>query len=1007
MQARDSKNITGDNSSSENNPETKSSSPKSRRVHIKVSKRGTKTTILLKRNLYKKIKKHVLVSWRRKIRKLRRKRISALATSKERPVQANSMSQATPDKAIECTRKPFEEQELSHLISNPITSGVDLSNDLFVALPQVASNSGSLSPTEAFLMSFPVVSGVSAGKVTDPVDTHSLPVAHPTPTTSAAITDTAFAQKENHHSTGKGMANYPIQKYPPTPANEPTFSFSLTTMANHASHQHNLSATGSGNVHDMTTHGRLMPHPTSHLTNHHYNMAQVVPSESLLSLKVQSTALPGISESSSLSTDTKTTNSWSYNRAKLHLLEACGNVGEIQATTASQSHRMDYTDTTAQPFTFALTKSTVSDTQVATAIFDAPPQVSTGTTGSSMLFDGYNAGAFNVFPNAYMGSAAVLPTDCQYATNAFSFQLTSSSSSQPTYTPMPSHATTSNPHLNSFSMSATLQQSSSPTKRTTSKPNSVTDHSHLHGSSKPLEVNQRRDKTTTTTTHRKSSAGEKKKAVVAAAAAHVEVAPVVAVAPNKSHVNWMTDSTRNYTSTTTEHHHHYPAISQPCNAYASDPIQPHSTAGQGSTSVFREDFNQKSDIFFAHPGGEDRFLWNPPMMDTDRSVRPTDYNVPQLLPPTFVQADASIFSGQGAGEMKQSTTSSSHGKLGSTDYQPNGSYFSVSSLVGPNKKYSNTSHNNLNIHQSMSMESNGSKWKSPSCTNWLELDCNSKGHPPMHMSSVSKASVYSAEALIGSNQTYSASGSATSGTYKPSTKRKNVFSIQECINPVAGDIAESDGIDYTSYNLLNAVPSPAQFGTRMDGKMNQQPANAIQEPTNPFPYFSNEFMQPPLFPAPPNLPMLVPEHGSVGSSSSAINKSSHKQQTLSSAGRISGAGHKRKTRYEDSTGPHMILPGTGDPAAPMGGHQPNYDLTSSASYFSAPSQPHPPSFLFNPDSFNYSDNCKLAQPPFVASAAPPLDFNVTPLGPSSNYTANYLPNFNLSSICPEINNSIH
>lgn len=865
--------------------------------------------LVIRRRLYVKIKKQILDAYKRRHRKVRRK----VKPQKDKEnVAPNQNGHAHEDKNTPMETLPKQTtafEEINEL--NPINS--DLSSDLFVALPQVASNSGSLSPTEAFLMNFPVVSGtlVSSGKGIEHADSQSpAVVSEPNP---------PRAQPIGYSSNELAKGNSRVEKCPDVISGsfssamagdphydlmnrQPTFTFSLTAMISHSQEKDKL------------------------MTSSCPTVATTTQSESdfYRPVNLTETTVTG----SSLSTDTKTTNSWSYNnRKKINVLE-----GPEAQTYSVQQHFMNST-----PFTFSLTKASNSEPTNTTdqmncnGIFNAvPPQVT-----NCSLFDGYNASSFNTYSNSFLGASSVLPTDCQYSTNAFSFQLTSSSSSQPTYTSMPS------------SQNALYLPAVSSATRKSYKPSDPSGRKE-----KPIRKSNAQDST-------KRKSGQIGLGMIQ------DNSPIT-----KSHVNWMTDPPDDLNL------YSGPAMSvnQPCSSQFPPPPVPHTLSSTTPRILRGDDYNQKSDIFFAHPLGEERFLW-----ENDRTPRHSELNAPSLLPtappPTFGHTDTLLFANQ---PTSSAVLKPSHSNNISDQYQPNGNDFSVSNLVGSSKKVSNSKHSTLS-------DSNTHKWKGTRTTNW-DAPChkNAQSLTPKPASSNS----YSAEALIRSHQS-SCAGTSLNEPYKTTTFKQNSYYLQDSMNTATG----GDGSDLVEYNYNLQSTSSTQIGglSRAENNSKLTTQSLVQEP---YPFYHNDFIQPSLFPT-PSLPLLPePAHG-IKSNSSKI-------------GSISGS--KRKPMMgEDGTESQIILPPN---STPMGlppplppGTQTNYDMSNSSTFFpSGTSHSQPPPFLINPEPFNYHDNCKLPQP-FVA--APPLDFNVTPAGPSSNFTTNYLTNFHLSSICPEINHSIN
>lgn len=813
--------------------------------------------------------------------------------------------------------KPFED-DINDL--NP-------SSDLFASLqvpPQVAS--GSMSPTEAFLMSFPVVSG-SIGKVNEQVD----PLIPVSETMTNSVLVNIFSPRE---------------EYSPIYSNKNNTVTAMNSQPNHYESQQKYIDGGGQFPSNAMGHSLMDMHfdgvaaftftlttgttttPTS--TNGQY--AAIPEKNSLQAINPVRRSSTNMkvdypdNYTSSLSTDTKTTNSWSYNNKK-----SSSQTDMNDALVDSQQGD----NGNPQPFSFSLTSSTGSEPKGITS--SAKASLGLVSNGVTM---GYNA-SFNSFlapPPAQLGA------DCShYGTNAFSFQLTTSPSIQPAYnTPMAglgSDLTTANP----FATPVIALN----TKR-------VANRAAATGQMKATEPVKREKMAA-----RKSSGQEKKNANLAT---------------NKSHVNWMTDSTKNISTpvdvNVMDNYSVLPVSQSAANSYL--PVVTSAGSGLfGSTHVnsavpFRDDFTQKSDIFFAHPAGDERFLWNQPPIEMDRSLRHVDFNVPQLLPPPpppppqktdLVALAPSIMPIASLSQTEASTKQLLKNRISGSDYQPNGNYFSVSNLVAPNKKPPNSM-------QCSTISANN--WKSTNGAWDMEYCGQQKIVTSSHRSPVSSKN-YTAEALIGhSPSTYLGSMETLKSNKK--SKAANVYSVQNCTAPmvISGDCVDaSEGLDF------NCVSSG-----------------------NPFQFFPNDFIQPPaIFPAPPTLPLL-PETipGSVSKKNGTPIKGSSKTP-----------GTKRKSHYDGGSG------GTGgsfifqanDPVS----HPTNYDLSSSSSFFSTPQHPPPPPhFLMNScsDSFNFSDNCKITQP-FVAP--PPIEFNA-PLSSSgsSNYSTNYLPNFNLSSICPEINN---
>lgn len=889
-----------------------------RKAPIQLKRLGKKTKLLLKSKLYAQLQSHFRRRWMKNLKKVPRK--SRNSIQDKDTIKAydtlNEVHSPSDNAASNTVGKPFED-DINDL--NP-------SSDLFASLqvPQVASNSGSMSPTEAFLMSFPVVSG-SIGKVSE-----QLPVSEPTNDT---VLVNIFSPREEYSSCRvDSLVSVSVPENTQRYNNPPIYS-----NKNYDSQQKGLDAGGQfpsnlmghslmdmhfdGIAFTFTLTGTTTT-PTS--TNAQYAATQEKNSPQAINPVRRSSTNNKVGAypdyTSSLSTDTNTTNSWSYNTKKSLTQTEIHNV-------PVDSQQSDYGD--PQPFSFSLTSSSGSE-----------PKGITSTASLGLVSNGsaikYNA-PFNTFSNSFLAPpppAQLGPESSHYGTNAFSFQLTSSPNSlQPAYNiPMASLSndlTTTNPFA-------------TPVVATNSKriPNKT-----VKVQAKTTEPSKREK-----TVARKSSVQDKRNENLAT---------------NKSHVNWMTDSTRNL-STSMESMDNYSimTISQSTsNSYlpiTSSGASLFSTTHVNTAVPFRDDFTQKSDIFFAHPAGDERFLWNQPPIEIDRSLRQVDFNVPQLLPPPpplpppkteLVAVAPSILP---VAPLSQSETAPKHvlkNRISGSDYQPNGNYFSVSNLVAPNKKPS------LATISMQCSNTSANNWKSSNAV-W---DIDYSNQQKIVNSPVSSKS-YTAEALIGHTSTYPGSMETLKSNKK--SKAANVYSVQNCTSPlVISSVDASEGLD---------------FNCNSSG--------------NPFQFFTNDFIQSPaIFPAPPTLPLLSePLSGMVPGNVSKKSGTPTKQ----SIGSNKTPGNKRKSHY-DGGGSFIFQPN--DPVP----HQTNYDLSSSSSFFPTPQAPHSAHFQMNScsDSFNFSENYKISQP-FVAP--PPIEFNVP--STSSNYSTNYLPNFNLSSICPEINN---
>lgn len=1044
-----------------------------RKPPIQLKKRGQKTKLLLKSDLYVKIQRHVLKSWRDKHRKniqrppaLQPKSISATANNSE----SNSLQRISVHHSV---GKLTEINDL-----NPITNA-DLSSELFASLPQVASHSGSLSPTEAFLMSFPVVSGggVSGGKLASSehteVQLHSTegissqnqgmplmgniiyspreefpscrienrlathtqvenntpprellnkfncsfdPVGLPV-ITSSSITSgitTALPMKSFEGITPFSCA------MPPAPSSLfdplfdfaeklPPFTFSLTTTTTTLGHDQTQSQNTEQQSEKIGGNRNSLQNTNCNLGNNHFTPISVSGKCNIL----ETNSIPN---GPSLTTDTKTVNSWSYNNKKLNLFES------VEATLVDQSLFPNNDFSNIVPFTFSLTTKASGEHKSATVSSNSNMAMTTsGMTNNShsgkgemfsqssisvasTVFDGYSSGPFNSFPNTFLPppppavhyanldkTSTTESSNSEQCPGGFSFQLTSPSKAQPVYTSI-------------------------------SNQNSTV-HNPFSGTTKPHQRASKSLETKKEKNNRKNPSGG---SGVSSEKKTVRSSDIVVGATHKSHVNWMTDSMRDYS---TEEQFGVVTSNQSYNTYISLPPPPPPPVvvttgssgnihqGNNGRSMFREDFNQKSDIFFAHPPGDDqRYFWGQPT--TVETQRHGDY-IPQLLPPApptvqMTNAVATENPGTGhCGTLNFSTSpggsggakqESSNGKMAVTnrggDYQSTGNYFSVSNLVAPNKKNnfnSNGSHvtNNATHNQ---VSSNNSKWKPPPlpANNW-ELNYNTKGHHeemlapavgnPVQRSGVSKN--YSAEALIGTRNNHSGSQStAITGDLPKSSNKKhclpNIFSVHERTNPLAEPL-ETDQLDFN-------------FNTN-----------------NTFSIFPNDFIQshppPPLFP-PPNLPIRTEVMDMGCSPVAAGSKPQHQSK--------SGGGLQRKKsqlQFDDGIRMQHQHPNQHQSADSVS-HHPVYDITGPPSSYFSGSQgtvpvPHPPNpFLTGPEGYSGSP-CKLSHShPLSVSVPPPLpplDFNAPPAtsGMTTNYSTNYLTNFNLSSICPEINNSIH
>lgn len=125
---------------------------------IRIKGIGSGRKIILKKGLYKTIRKQILNSnwkWMRR-RSLKQRRPETIAQTAIPETEKNPRFVDEP-----------KQLELTEMLPNPLSNS-DLSNDIFAFQVPAGTNNGSLSPTEAFLLSFPVVTpSVGGGKNSD------------------------------------------------------------------------------------------------------------------------------------------------------------------------------------------------------------------------------------------------------------------------------------------------------------------------------------------------------------------------------------------------------------------------------------------------------------------------------------------------------------------------------------------------------------------------------------------------------------------------------------------------------------------------------------------------------------------------------------------------------------------------------------------------------------------------------------------------------------------------
>lgn len=712
----------------------------------------------------------------------------------------------------------------------------------------------------------------------------------------------------------------------------------------------------------------------------------------------------------------------------------------INAQTGDQNN--------ATQFTFSLTKTTPTASEAKTPkassnIFTYPTSscsaVATTTTTSAM-FDNYNS--YSPFPfvsNTFLPppTTSNLVGGCDpsvVAPNQFSFALTSTDSDKSNKS--------NNNHLNAlnpFSIDATLQQPKAAAKPYSGNfypmDNSNNATSNQAAQKRPDKVNRATVKTGDPIKEKQTPLNGKN------ADERIET--------NKYQVNWMAKSGNGTQSQQVNPQIEFksnntmnmPPIEFTVNTHNLPYIAPPPSILPKNSNRF--DFAQKSDIFFAHPPGEDNFLWNKPASNCQQlepplilpppkpppPPPPTSFGAPLALP--LMNAACVASASSKGGEKK--TTASAPQQAQYSNMGHNNNFFSVSHLVDPNS-------NNKRSPKTKQQPQNAQKWKNVQKPAEMEFRKGKQQQQQQQqiptnsyetMSSCSK--IYSAEALIGGHN----SDPVRMNTVQVRPK-KDLFCGQQNHHPPSNMLLEGYGTlnqgaaehtDFYDYSMGLHLPA-----ANTSDKNHQHQSNPYQD-TNSF-YFpppksnlldlaantTTDYVQPPIFPPP--VPLAV-----APSSDAIVHKqSSCKMQSVSQ--------HKvfKKSPVKANVEQNVSLQDYYSAASNARMHHNNYTNYDS-NYFAPPPPPSlsinasamgqntlahpsaaaPPPPLSHPNhhpppphhhtlpSFNYADNFRSSQNYSMVDYNNSVTATVATAPIGATVHSNSLTNFNLSSICPEIN----
>lgn len=1017
----------------------------SRFISVKVTGRSRK--ILLKKTLYAQITKRILkteqikrdkekaIRNRKKSRlkfKLRKLSFSLPSSDllhNEEPSKAPSLGLILENKE-ESTVKGLD---LNEILPNPL-SNQDLSNELFESLqvPAGVGSSGTLSPTVAFLMSFPVVS-TSAGKIPEqheerlPKDNEieELQLFNPKEDFSTVLPSMGKSDRNLINFTDqKDIGNSPETQNSNKNLVLPEFSESsscavynnssmcakpvsqLSTNYNASSlfADSNLICLDKTPFTFCLTSTANSKNITSNLNNSHSNQNSGV-----------------ISEPCHLNTTTKTTTSY----GSRHISSQPPNLSNDNNSSyfSCDFFGNSVPSSTAMPeFTFSLSKTTTTSSSNSTVPTLINPQSNYLPNYSSQqnLF-GFNsivttsnslADSEAFTPFSFTSSSFIHPppppcisSHISTAANSnsgtnFTFSLsTSGAAKKPKNEPKDNYLNALNP----FSIESTLSTGRS-TMSAGTHHEPILNYGnygkdiHNYPACENIIPNNATLKTLDEKNKTKNDGGKMKNKSVGK---NQPIEKRDSGQENKKYqVNWMATSQNNNSSQQLPsdfgHVLPFPDFCQnnmpppaPFNYVPPPPMVP-----QKANHNNQYELAKKSDIFFAHPP-EDNFTWSPSKSSTfgqSKTVPVTN----NFMPPPLLTAPPPT-----PPIVTQNPSQKIINKIEKKSViQPNlnqgyGSCFSVSNLVESNKG-SKSQRNGGGKLGSQAAQ----KWKSPKQES-QEFKKNAKNPTNYEvLSSQSYTNVYSAEALISGGPGFHNLPKIRTDDFPEKVHSNSNYNQNQ---PITSQY--NLPLEYPNSNLPSMQPEAEYYDYSLNHHPNQklepkhsshhlfmpsEPSNSIYFPPKSgssmmdYQPSSNDYVQPIAPPA----DMLNQNHGKDVNRQLSKSKKPEKALEFYNGPPIRSIHHQFNS-YEPSFNAQPINQGPSTPTNLFSPHLNCLELET-------PLQPL--------QHFNYTNNYKNHQG-FGNNGVEVNNGMNSGQTTTTNYSGNSLTNFNLSSICPEINNS--
>ncbi|GAB0088107.1 hypothetical protein DMENIID0001_024870 [Sergentomyia squamirostris] len=904
--------------------------------------------------------------------KLDEKKVEKIDKSESRDVKENPVV-ICKEKENEKFQKSGNEilsdhhhQEVSASLSHS-----DLSNDIFASLHVPSGGSGCLSPTAAFLMTFPVVSSAGGGKnpettlseesVNNPVSSGPQPVEKDQEVeNSTALLDNLssfFNTRDDYSSL------YPSDNLEKSAQKLPDKDLSSSAPSNLIRIRTDMGATSQKTLDVQTS----TTYSESTFSTFDYSCSgkmstSVFTGYSNVALLPEIT--PAISTKSeftfSLTKTTSTAPCTSYKADSLY------NPFNLTTTSNNSTYSVAPTIDTTLSLPLPLNISSTIYPNVS----DDPPGKTQGTftfsltnTTSTPIYYSKASTNLNIsFPtndsyNAYNPFSYNDPVGIKQSTDTgtnFSFCLTTTAAKT---TPIYTSTSTSYNTLNPFSIDATLQ--------------STNYRQNNYDSSKNYQFYPNQGQKTGTN-QKQVNRGYQQSPRNQIPQQQQQKSPSKKTQNQQSkyhNVNWMTNS--DYAKNNDF------CIPPPLDfthgantgSFSYPPPPPPPTLG----SI---DLKSKSDVFFAHPPGEDNFSWSPNKLSNVLEPPSIHNYLPQAPLPTL------------HGDLALSTTVASIGPViqdsgkDKTDqlhnyqdqHQQSGNFLSVSQLLVEQNKKAKKSKNIKSDDQSRKTGRHDKK-QYP-CMNALptyaDINYNhtSKGNQQQY------SNIYSAESLIGYKKDRVSQQNYHQPTLDLPSTGTNLFP----------GIDVNNDINYNSSILFNP-PTSSNFVPPLQNCMSVFPENDFYDYSTKSGVTKLSQQQ--------NTYMAKSYQNNMSMDIKTAPSYANKYNT-SQAPPISTSAKVKKTsssKISDFYPPPPHPPPT----------IPNYDqAVSSANYFSVPlgvNSPHlpPAEDPFHLHHFNYSNPLK--------NLAPTNSTLYLPEG-SSAPNSNTLTNFHLSSICPEINDKV-